>query len=255
MKSSEERIIEHYQSSGMRLSPMTIFHDGSGGFYVKGADTNIFLGISKATAATKMRNNHVSPIEDVKNPRLNIYRLQELAAISKYFIPYFSNNMAEVKDDGKKKASIDDISIDEAKRRAEIEKVKNLQLKNAALLGEMIASDEVDRELATQAALHISLLRNEQAVFPNLLEGKSREDIDRIVRQYHHEEIERLNGIIEKRSKEKLGAPVLSNLIYGVIKKLSDGESIEDMMEKLGIDYDGEVCEYSAIESKDEDVS
>ncbi len=220
---------------------------------IRREDLFLIIGGTYASAQKRADRIGLKPLVRM-TPAINrLYRLSDLIPHSEMCKTLeeeeetTTSPMDENDFDDESGLSLEKVSLEEAKRRAEVEKVKNMRLKNAQLLGELIPSDQVDRELATQAALHISLLRNEQAVFPNLLEHKSREEIEVLVRQYHHDEIQRLHRELEKRNLEALNSPVISDLILGILQKLDDGETVEGIMQCLNIEHDVDYEEEVAV--------
>ncbi len=229
-----KKVLDFHAGIGIKLRPIPIYK-ASDGVYISSADAHVLTGVSKQTMDKRIEREMIDPIAVAKPSTIQLYSIHDIMATQS------KGDICDDDADGDEtSAPLEKVSIEEAKRRTEIERVKNLRLKNAQLIGELIPADQVDRELATQAALHISLLRNEQSVFPNILENKKREEIESIVMSYHHEEISRLGRILEKRSKEDIGAPVMSDLIYGILEKLDDGDTIESMMDALGIEYSGD---------------
>jgi len=126
---------------------------------------------------------------------------------------------------------LDKIPKIEAERRKEIEAVKKLILQNKILDGENISIDATDRNMATQAATHISHLTNSEKILPDLLENKSASDIQEILNEHNQLQIEQLYRIT---NKELTGENELFDVLQKIIEKMDDGVDIENLIE--GID-------------------
>jgi len=125
---------------------------------------------------------------------------------------------------------LDKVPKVEAERRKEIEAVKKLMMQNKILNGENISIDDVDKNLATQAATHISHLTNSEKILPDLLENKSASDIQDILSEHNQMQIEQLFRIT---NKELSGEHELFDVFQKVIDKIDDGIKVEDLIEGM----------------------
>ena len=137
----------------------------------------------------------------------------------------------EEDEDSEENTDLDKVTKQEAERRKEIEAVKKLMMQNKILNGENISIDDVDKNLATQAATHISHLSNSEKILPNLLENKSASDIQDILNEHNQMQIEQLYRIT---NKELTGEHELFDVFMKVINKIDDGVSVEVILE--GVD-------------------
>ena len=119
----------------------------------------------------------------------------------------------------------------EASRRKEIESVKKLITQNKLLDGESIDIEDVDRNMATQAATHISHLTNSEKILPDLLENKSASDMQEILNEHNQMSIEQLHRLT---NKEISGEHELYDVFQMVLQKYDDGVDIETIM--IGVD-------------------
>ncbi len=166
----------------------------------------------------------VFDFEYVKSWRKNNIDLKQSAKSSKN----------EIIDDDENEYSgvdLDSVPIGEAQRRKEIEAVKKLILQNKIIDGENISVDSVDKNMATQAATHISHLTNSEKILPSLLENKSASDIQDILNEHNQMQIEQLFRIT---NKELAGENELFDVFMKVIDKIDDGVSVEDLIK--GVD-------------------
>ena len=131
--------------------------------------------------------------------------------------------------------SLDSVPITEAQRRKEIEAVKKLVLQNKLISGESIDIEDVDRNLATQAATHIAHLTNSEKILPDLLEHKDSSDIQDIINEHNQMSIEHLYQLT---NKEISGDHELYDVYFKMLKKYNDGatlDSIVKMVDKIVI--------------------
>ncbi len=208
-------------------------------FYVSNKGLAALFGVQQ-TSMSSMRRKGLEKA-DVSIPRLVLYDVDRS-------ITWYKNNIdkkqaqrrrtqapqieEETSDDNDmSKLDLDKVPKMEAERRKEIEAVKKLMMQNKILNGENISIDDVDKNLATQAATHISHLSNSEKILPNLLENKSASDIQEILNEHNQMQIEQLYRIT---NKELQGESELFDIFMKVIDKIDDGASVEDLIK--GVD-------------------
>ena len=179
-------------------------------------------------------------IAEVSLPRLNLFDVDRS-------INWFKNNTdlsratrrlsaPQVETGEEEENPYSDVDLDkvpkaEAERRKEIEAVKKLILQNKALEGESIPIDDVDKNMATQAATHISHLTNSEKILPDLLENKSASDIQEILNDHNQKQIEQLYRITNSNIDSDAE---LYDVIQKVIDKIDLGVGVDAIMK--GID-------------------
>ena len=143
------------------------------------------------------------------------------------------NKVVEIEDDDDNPFAhldIDSVPQQEAERRKSIESVKKLVLQNRLLDGESISITASDKNLATQAATHISHLTNSEKILPDLLENKSASDIQEILNDHNQMNIEQLYRLT---NNELTGEHELFDIFYKIIEKIDDGVDIEAIYEGM----------------------
>ena len=123
----------------------------------------------------------------------------------------------------------EDAPKEELERRNEYEKLLKMRMNNAILDGTMVLADEQDKSLATLAAIFRASFTNYEKSAPSLTENKPSSEILSILQDAHDNMVDKLDALINKEYGDKQ----IDDIIYAVVNKLVDGESAEDILNRV----------------------
>lgn len=117
---------------------------------------------------------------------------------------------------------LDKVSKQEAERRYEIERVKNMMMKNDELDGKLVPVDDKDMALSSQAVMHVSMIRNITKSLPQMAQHKDAADIQEILTGMFESHVSEVKKISNKKFETD---DTLYDIISSVISAL--GAEIE----------------------------